>query len=222
MMKRFLSLISLTGLVGILILTGPRPLPAAPEVESTPMTTNPGDPPSFAGDAAELEREEKARLKIDDDFDALRKDPLLAGVLSWYMPGLGQVYGGRPLKGAGYFLMETSFFLTSFLAIADLELSADADSGINIGAKVKRNELGEIPNSNKQLAVGFLLLGAGFHVWNIVDAVNTTKEFNERAYRRLEIKYSARQASLSRPGLPGYRLTQNKEDRHYVSVSHKF
>jgi len=49
----------------------------------------------------------------DNDYAKSRKDPILAGALSWYVPGLGQMYSGAFLKGAAFFVIEEALALMS-------------------------------------------------------------------------------------------------------------
>ncbi|MBU1075870.1 MAG: hypothetical protein KKH98_01165, partial [Spirochaetes bacterium] len=52
-----------------------------------------------------------------------RKDPILAGVLSWYMPGLGQFYAGKYLKGSIFWVVENTLLVSAILTIADINFS---------------------------------------------------------------------------------------------------
>jgi TM2 domain-containing membrane protein YozV len=157
--------------------------------------------------------EEKLR-KIEEEFDLQKKDPLLAGVLSYYTPGLGQLYAEAPLKGAIYFVLDSSLLLAAVFSIADLDLVANSDTGLNIGIHLKKNELGEIPDSNIRIAAAFGIMWFCFRVWNIVDALETTKDLNMQIYKRIEIQYNAQ----------SYKLQEERknDERHYLTFQTRF
>jgi hypothetical protein len=60
-----------------------------------------------------------------------KKDPILAGALSWYVPGLGQIYSGAYLKGIAFFVVEESLFIGTLLSFFELQL--DVTGGIDLG-----------------------------------------------------------------------------------------
>ncbi len=93
------------------------------------------------------------------------KDPFLAGLLSAQMPGVGQMYSSKWLKG-GLFLVGT---VTCYLTANNYAHRADSSVWT--------------PEAQKQLQTTsnlFLLLGIGIHVWNIVDAYKTANVHNLR------------------------------------------
>lgn len=89
------------------------------------------------------------------------QNPVIAGILSGLVPGLGQFYCRQWAKGAG--------FLVSALVI-------DAVFGVSSGTLELLRSLG-VPVSSE--ALGKLLLGSllflAVAVWSIVDAVRTAK-----------------------------------------------
>jgi hypothetical protein len=110
----------------------------------------------------------------EEQFTAGRKDPILAGALSWYVPGLGQMYSGAFLKGAAFFVVEEALLLSTVLTFA--ELKVDVTGGVDIGLNIKSKEH---PDRDEQ-KVG-VFLGITFivvHFINVIDAVNTTIRYN--------------------------------------------
>jgi len=87
------------------------------------------------------------------------KDPFLGGTLSLILPGTGQAYCGKWLKGIG-FLTATLFAYGSAGRISD-------DSTYREGPRK---------------AVGGLLalVGIGLHVWSVLDGVNTANAHNRQ------------------------------------------
>ena len=103
-----------------------------------------------------------------------RKDPILAGALSWYVPGLGQFYSGAFLKGAVFWVAEEALLISTILTLAEMELNVTGDIGITLNITSKEN-----PNRTERRTA--FLLGAalvGVHFYNIIDAVNTTRNYN--------------------------------------------
>lgn len=89
------------------------------------------------------------------------KNPVIAGVLSGVMPGLGQFYCRQWAKGAA--------FLISAIAI-------DASFGVSSGVLELLQSFGAPAQSD---VLGKLLLGSllflAIALWSVVDAVRTAK-----------------------------------------------
>lgn len=105
-----------------------------------------------------------------------RKDPILAGALSYYMPGLGQFYGGAYLKGAAFWVVEQTLLISTLLTIAEVELSMSGDISLGLNIKAKDE------TSRKQRKTAIILGStlAVVHFINIIDAVNTSRNYNLR------------------------------------------
>jgi len=88
------------------------------------------------------------------------KDPFLGGALSLVLPGTGQAYCGKWLKGAGFLL--GTFLCYSF-----------AGAATNEESKLSEDAKGPVGG-------GFLLLGLGLHAWSVIDGVNTANAHNRR------------------------------------------
>ncbi len=103
-----------------------------------------------------------------------KKDPIFAGALSWYMPGLGQMYAGNLVKGGVFFVIEEALLVGTVLSFAELKLDVTGDIDIGFNIKSKDN-----PDRNEQ-KVGIILgvVFIGVHFFNIIDAVNTTRTYN--------------------------------------------
>ena len=79
------------------------------------------------------------------------KDPFLGGALSLILPGTGQAYCNKWLKGVG--------FLAG--AVGSYAVAARLDSA-----------------GRKPIAGVFALVGIGFHVWSVIDGVRTADAYN--------------------------------------------
>ena len=137
--------------------------------------------------------------------DLLFKDPMIAGLMSATLPGLGQFYAGQKKRGL-FFFIGTGGALGAAAAFgepADLELS-DYDRSIYGGDGDGLLSATEIANweereyhddAFRELSgrrkVGVItsgVIGLGLYVWNIVDARGAARAHNERARaRRIEL-----------------------------------
>ena len=106
----------------------------------------------------------------------VRKDPILAAALSWYIPGLGQLYSGAIIKGALFWVVENSLLVAAVMPFAELKLDVTGNIGVGVNLKSKDT----IFESNEQrvaLALGIALVVV--HLVNVIDAVNTTRTYNK-------------------------------------------
>jgi len=107
------------------------------------------------------------------------KDPYFAAALSWFVPGLGQAYTGKPLRGGLFWIIDTGLFWGTILNIADVDLQLNSDVGFSIAIKLKRK-----PSTGRVIAtVGLGLAYLGFHFYNMIDAANGALAYNDRIYR---------------------------------------
>jgi TM2 domain-containing membrane protein YozV len=103
-----------------------------------------------------------------------RKDPILAGALSYYVPGLGQFYAGSYVKGAAFWVVEQTLLISTLLTIAEVELSVAGD--VSLGLNIKSKD--ETSKKQRKTAI---ILGSTLvvvHFINIIDAVNSTRNYN--------------------------------------------
>jgi hypothetical protein len=105
---------------------------------------------------------------------AQRKDPILAGALSWYVPGLGQMYSGAFLKGAAFFVVEEALLVSAILTFAEIKLDVTGNIGLGINIKSKSDPDRE--DQRNALILGISLVAV--HFINVIDAVNTTRKYN--------------------------------------------
>ena len=116
------------------------------------------------------------------------KDPILAGALSWYVPGLGQFYAGSVIKGATFMVLEFGLLYGTIISVAEIELGVSGN--ISLGLKIRSKD-GEVSSTERTTAIvlGTTLIVA--HFVNIIDAVNTTRKYNSELDRKIqpEIEY---------------------------------
>jgi TM2 domain-containing membrane protein YozV len=109
-----------------------------------------------------------------NDYAKSRKDPILAGALSWYVPGLGQMYSGAFLKGAAFFVVEEALLIGTVLSFAELNL--DVSGSFNIGLSIKSKDDPDRGEQRTGILLGVSLIIV--HFVNVIDAVNTSRRHN--------------------------------------------
>ncbi len=124
-----------------------------------------------------------------EQYPYARKDPILAGALSWYVPGLGQMYSGAILKGAMFFIVEEALLLSTLLTFAEVKL--DVTGGIDIGLNIKSRENQDKDEQKIGVFLGVALIVV--HFVNVIDAVHTSLRYNRSLERDFytDIGYSA-------------------------------
>ncbi len=110
-----------------------------------------------------------------------KKDPIFAGALSWYVPGLGQIYSEAYLKGAIFWVVEESLMVGTVLTFANLKL--DITRAFDLGMVIKSREAPDEKDKRTAILLGISLITV--HFFNVVDAVSTALRYN----RNLENYY---------------------------------
>lgn len=108
------------------------------------------------------------------------KDPFLSAALSWFMPGLGQMYTGNTLKGALFWTIDRGLLWGAILSYADFSLKLEKDIGLSISIQ-KRSDLS---TGRKWLSAGLALSFVVFHLYNVIDAADDAHQWNQRAFMR--------------------------------------
>lgn len=94
------------------------------------------------------------------------KDPFLGGALSLVLPGVGQAYCGKWLKGIGF--------------LAGSLLSYGISGGMNSSIAERTNAKEEVKTGEKLLAGSFAIIGLAIHGWSVIDGVNTANAHNRQ------------------------------------------
>jgi hypothetical protein len=100
------------------------------------------------------------------------KDPFLAGVLSWVMPGAGQIYSQAYTRGSLFILVDLVDKTSLVLLVLYLNNNYSKPSGGSINWT-------QMKDFDKGLLISYIVLSAGFKVYNSLDAVFTAKRFNK-------------------------------------------
>ncbi|GMT49067.1 MAG: hypothetical protein IEMM0008_0606 [bacterium] len=110
----------------------------------------------------------------------LKKDPFLAGALSFYNPGLGQFYVGDTESGMLFWVGENILFFSALLMVTDISFKLKKDFGFEFKIKQKSNLSDGKVATAIGLGIGFLFL----HIYNIIHAVDAAKDYNRQLEER--------------------------------------
>lgn len=111
------------------------------------------------------------------------KDPFLAGLLSWVMPGTGQIYAKSYTKGSIFVLgdiIDKSLFLTLILHLNDKY--KDMPGGVVSWPALSVQD--------RILLLSYLSLSVGFKIYNSFDAVQTAKHFNKQNFSEVGVLWT--------------------------------
>lgn len=105
------------------------------------------------------------------------KDPFIAGLLSWFMMGMGQIYAHEYTKGSVFITANVASKLALVLLISHIntKYSPGGNEIINIDWK-------SFDNNTKFLVISYFATYFGLKVYNVVDAVKSAREYNERFF----------------------------------------
>jgi len=118
-----------------------------------------------------------------DDIST-RKDPILAGALSWYVPGLGQIYSEAYIKGAIFWVVEESLMVGTVMSFANLKF--DVTRTFDLGLDIKSKETQNVSDKRTAIILGLSLITV--HFFNVVDAVSTALRYNRSVEDNYYIK----------------------------------
>ncbi len=114
----------------------------------------------------------------DENASFERKNPFLAGILSWYHPGLGQFYVGETGKGTFFWITENVLLFATILNIADIKFSLKRDIGFEFKIRLKSN-----PSIGRITATAILgVLFIALHIYNVIDAINSARVYNQKLF----------------------------------------
>ncbi|MBN2322859.1 MAG: hypothetical protein JXQ30_03930 [Spirochaetes bacterium] len=106
----------------------------------------------------------------------VRKDPILAAALSWYIPGLGQLYSDDILSGVVFYVVENALLIGALVPFVELKLDITGNMGVGVDLKSK-DTIFESNDQRVALALGVSLVV--IHIINVIDAVNSARDYNK-------------------------------------------
>ncbi|TAL30954.1 MAG: hypothetical protein EPN93_18980 [Spirochaetes bacterium] len=119
-------------------------------------------------------------LEYDSILFSKKLDPIFAGMLSWYMPGLGQYYSAEYTKGTIFLVTEYTLVFGAIFYYLNIDFAAGTGSGFNLRVDAKRTDLGVVETSRRNVFFGLIGIAVGLHLYNMYDAVMSARGYNTR------------------------------------------
>lgn len=143
----------------------------------------------YASGKSDSERIDLESLEYNRAFFDKKKDPIFAGMLSWYMPGLGQYYSGEIVKGTAFIVTEYALTIGAIFYFLNFDFAAGGGTGFKINIDAKRTDLGVVETSRRNVFIGIMSMVFVIHLINVADAVGSAKDFNiELEKKRLQLR----------------------------------
>jgi hypothetical protein len=120
---------------------------------------------------AQIQRFESDQLLVKP------KDPFIAGLLSWFMMGVGQIYVQEYWKGSIFIATDLANKVVLILLISHINsrYGPKEDEIVNI-------DWASFNAGTKVFIISYLVESLGLRIYNVVDAVQSTHRFNERYF----------------------------------------
>lgn len=139
------------------------------------------NPPESLAEKAGSGRALAGGLHLYADGDAPLpppKDPFVAGLLSWFMLGVGQIYAKEYTKG--------SLFIAASLVdkLALILLVSHINSTYGSEERIVYVDWQAFDSSTRALIITYLVGSLGLRTFCAIDAVESAKKFNQRFYAR--------------------------------------
>jgi TM2 domain-containing membrane protein YozV len=103
-----------------------------------------------------------------------RKDPFIAGLLSWFMMGVGQIYAQEYWKGSVFIAVSLTNKVLLVLLLSYI------NSKYGVSDQIVSLDWNSFDAGDKFLIVLYLAESLGLRIYNVVDAVHSAQRFNER------------------------------------------
>jgi TM2 domain-containing membrane protein YozV len=102
------------------------------------------------------------------------KDPFIAGLLSWFMMGVGQIYAQEYWKG--------SLFISASLTnkVLLVLLLSHINSKYGSEEQIVSVDWNSFEAGTKVLIVAYIAESLGLRIFSVVDAVRSTQQYNEK------------------------------------------
>ncbi len=119
-------------------------------------------------------------MEYDSVLFAKKLDPIFSGMLSWYMPGLGQYYSGEYLKGTIFLVTEYTLVFAAIFYYLDFDFAAGTGNGFSLKVDAKRTDLGVVETSRRNVFFGLIGCAVMLHLYDVYDAVMSARSYNSR------------------------------------------
>lgn len=103
-----------------------------------------------------------------------RKDPFIAGLLSWFMMGVGQIYVHEYWKGSLFIAADLTNKILLILLVSHINSKyGSTDEVVNVNWS-------SFDTGTKVLIIGYLVEALGLRIFSVVDAVQSAHRYNDR------------------------------------------
>lgn len=114
----------------------------------------------------------------EQELILMRKDPFIAGLLSWFMMGIGQIYCREYTKGSLFIAADLLDKVTLILLVSYINDKYAPSSG------TATINWGSFEDGTKALILVYLATSLGLRFYSTVDAIQSANRFNERMFSR--------------------------------------
>ncbi len=113
-------------------------------------------------------------------YQIVKKDPFIAGFLSWLMMGTGQIYCQEYTKGSIFMSLDLldKVAFVGLVSYVNKRYSPKGDEVINLNWQA-------FDTSTKFLILGYIIVKYSVRFYNVYDAVQSAKHYNENLIRNV-------------------------------------
>jgi hypothetical protein len=109
-----------------------------------------------------------------------RKDPFVAGVFSWFMMGVGQIYCREYWKGSLFIAADLVDKVALLLLVSHVNSKYSPESGTAI------INWSSFDDGTKVLIITYLAASLGLRFYSVVDAIHSANDYNDRMFAQRE------------------------------------
>lgn len=117
--------------------------------------------------------EEDAREPMSRNLPE-RKDPFVAGVFSWFMMGVGQIYCREYWKGSLFIAADLVDKVALLLLVSHVNSKYSPESGTAV------INWSSFDDGTKVLVITYLAVSLGLRFYSVADAVHSANDYNDR------------------------------------------
>jgi len=136
----------------------------------------PGFSQPFISLAAESGVQKKSGASPNDWIYLERKDPFFAAALSWFVPGLGQLYVNEPLRAACCWALDNLLFWGAALTVATFDIGLERDIGFHFAVRMREN----VTRARVLVTVGLGVCWLAFRVYQVIAAADSANDHNQK------------------------------------------
>ena len=106
-------------------------------------------------------------------FQIVKKDPFIAGFLSWLMMGTGQIYCQDYTRGSIFMALDLldKVAFVGLVSYVNKKYSPKGDEVINLNWQ-------SFDSSTKLIILGYIVAKYGIRFYNVYDAIQAAKRYN--------------------------------------------